>query len=230
MTDSIRPSFTPQQQLYTRYFLQQDPSEELQSMSPSARVVHNLLTQTRAMKGMGPWWVAMLVNLAPRAKTKTQIVYHTNIKLLVDLRNRKELGQALWAVAACIGPFDSEPAAQGMLGGWLTTAKKEREARALGSFVMHFVYEPRYPGIELYLAPVGSLTVDEEALATLKRDKEAALYRKWARRTRNQNVKRRALEMEPERLRTTLSGDVRAWQVIREKQAEEEDKKRYKPS
>lgn len=204
------------------YLANVEPARQLKRMSPTARVVHAMLDTYRAAKGLGPFWVAMLVNQSPKAKTKTAVVYHTDIRLFVDLKNRNEFGQSIWAIAAAVGPIEGEREAQGMVGAWLTTAKKEREARVMCARVMHYTYSPRYPGLTLYMAPLGSITVDDDILELHERDRLAAIYRKRARRSDNRNVKRRIHELSHPRTRYTLHGDVRARRITRDRQMAEE--------
>lgn len=168
-------------------------------------------------RGHGPWWLTLAVNIAPKARPKSQIWFHSNPDLQLAVANHTERGFSVWRSAIEIGPFKSEKAAHGFFQLWGKNSSKDRGSRVLWAMLLHDVYKTR-EGIGMFIADPETLVLSPEELSEFQAAQRQAQLKRRGRMGDVYTRRTRVWEMErPIEQRISAGGGYIRREILKKK-------------
>ena len=167
-------------------------------------------------RGHGPWWVVVVFNIAPGARQKTDILFHSSPALQLAVANRVEKGFSKWVPAIEIGPFRYERAAAAFFDMLCINSSKERISRILWSLVLFDIYNDELH-VELNICDTNLLTLTDDDVERFKQDRAEAMREKRGRHGDLYSRRNRIWDMSPTEQRRVTCGSLSISRAIREK-------------
>ena len=175
-------------------------------------------------RGHGPWWVVLAFNVAPKARLKTDIWFHSTPALQIAVANHTERGFSHWIPAVEIGPFRYERAAATFYQLWCTKASKERTSRVLWGFALYEMYKDE-ENLQLNVCADEALKLEGAEADKFAAEQQEALREKRGRYGDMYSRRHRLWDMSPSEERRVSCGSLSASRVLRERHKRQRGRK-----
>jgi hypothetical protein len=175
-------------------------------------------------RGHGPWWVVLAFNIAPKARLKTDIWFHSTPALQIAVANHTERGFSRWVPALEVGPFRYERSAATFYEMWCSKSSKERTSRVLWCFALYEMYKDE-ENLQLNVCSEEALRLQEDEAKKFAVQQRAAQKEKRGRYGDMYSRRHRLWDMSPEEDRRVTCGSLGASRALRERHRRQRNRK-----